>query len=144
MKSILLLVMTICSVVAVGQRKSAEDDPHWRQQVVQRAFSEVSAGLRTSWSERYLARLGDGTAPEILKILGSKPLGDKDAETALTLLRMSFADPRSIKRSSERTPTNTFGLLDYLDKHTTDADTKSKIKSTREQFQTKPSPAPNG
>jgi hypothetical protein len=46
------LVMTLCSVIAVGQRKLAEDDPQWRQQTVERAFHEVSGGLRTSWSEK--------------------------------------------------------------------------------------------
>lgn len=128
-------VVTLCSVFLFGQRKIAEDDPQWRQQTVERAFSEVSAGMRTSWSEKYLARLGDSAAPEIMNYLASKRLTSKDAETALSLVRMSFADPRLIRRGANKTPTNTLVLLDYLDKHTSDAGIKSEINSEREELQ---------
>lgn len=129
-----ILVVTICSVLAVGQRKIAEDDPQWRRQTVQRAFDEVSAGIRSSWSEKYLARLGDSAAPEIMNYLASKPVTKKNAETALSLVKMSFADPRLIRRNPGKVPTNTRALLDFLDKGTTDVDTKSKINSTRERL----------
>lgn len=129
------LVMTLCSVIAIGQRKLAEDDPQWRQQTVERAFHEVSNGLRTSWSEKYLARLGDSAAPEIMSYLRSRQLTKEDTVTALSLVKMSFANPSSIRHASSKSPKNTLILLDYLDKHTTDADTKSNIKSVREELQ---------
>ena len=53
------------------------------------------------------------------------------AVTALTLLKMSFADPRSIRHVQDRDPTNTLVLLAYLDKHTSDAGVKSTIRSMR-------------
>lgn len=129
------LVMTLCSVIAIGQRKLAEDDPQWRQQTVERAFHEVRNGLRTSWSEKYLARLGDSAAPEIMSYLRSRQLTKEDTVTALSLVKMSFANPSSIRHASSKSPQNTLIMLDYLDKHTTDADTKSKIKSVREELQ---------
>jgi len=129
------LVMTLCSVIAIGQRKLAEDDPQWRQQAVERAFHEVSNGLRTSWSEKYLARLGDSAAPEIMSYLRSRQLTKEDSVTALSLVKMSFANPSSIRHTSSKSQKNTLILLDYLDKHTTDADTKSNIKSVREELQ---------
>src|ERR1700752_1280473 len=97
MKSIELLIIALCSVIAVGQRKLAEDDTLWRQQTVERAFNEVSSGVSTSWSEKYLARLGDSAAPEILSHLRSRHLTDKDAVTALSLVKMSFANPALIR-----------------------------------------------
>ncbi len=129
------LIVILCSVLSVAQRKIAEDDPQWRKQTVRRAFSEVSAGMRSSWSEKYLARLGDSAAPEIMEYLASRKPTKKDAETALSLLKMAFANPRLIRRSPSRIPKNSFVLLDSLDKRMTDADTKLKIKSTREQLQ---------
>jgi hypothetical protein len=132
---VILFMVIVCSVVAIGERKLAEDDSQWRQETVQRAFNEVSVGMRSSWSEKYLARLGDSAAPEIMNLLASKGLTKKNAETALTLVKMSFADPRLIRRSPNRDPVNTLALLGYLDQHTTDADTKSTINSMREQLQ---------
>jgi hypothetical protein len=126
------LIVTLCSVMAVGQRKLAEDDPQWRQQTVERAFHEVSAGLSTSWTEKYLARLGDNAAPEILSYLRSRQLTKQDTLTTLSLVRMSFANPRLIRHASNREPKNTLVLLDYLNNRTNDADTKSKIKSARD------------
>jgi hypothetical protein len=130
-----ILVMIVCSVFVVGQRKIGEDDPQWRQETVQRAFSEVSAGMATSWSVKYLARLGDRAAPEITSYLASKHLTSEDAETALSLVKMSFAIPRLIIRSADKTPTDTLILLDYLDTHTSDAHLKLEINSEREQLQ---------
>ncbi|SRR5216684_5832594 len=131
-------VIALCSVIAVSQRKLAEDDPQWRQQTVVRAFHEVSDGLSTSWSEKYLARLGDSAAPEIMSYVRSRPLSNHDTLTPLSLVRMSFANPNLIRHASNRTPTNSLALLDYLDKHTEDSNTKSKIKSVsdglRSQF----------
>jgi hypothetical protein len=134
----------LCSALADGERRIAEDDPQWRQQTVQRAFDEVSAGMYSSWSEKYLARLGDSAAPEIMNYLTAKYLTKKDAETALSLVKMSFANPGLIRRSPSRTPTNTLILLDYLDKHIIDADTKSRINSTRERLQAQPLGTPHG
>jgi hypothetical protein len=135
MKSRAIKLMTaLCCVAAFGQARTAEDDPHWTQQIVKRAFDEVSAGLRTSWSERYLGRLGDSAAPAIMKLISIGQLTNQDAETAVTLAKMSFADPRSIKRSPDKSPTKTLALLSYLDKHVTDADVKSKIGSVRKQL----------
>jgi len=145
MKSIIaILFVSLCSLFVTGQRKIAEDDPQWRQQTVKRAFDEVSAGMYYSWSEKYLARLGDSAAPEIMSLLAAKPFTKKDAETALSLVKMSFANPSLIRRGPSRTPTNTLVLLDYLDKHVIDADTKSKINSAREQLQAQPLGTPRG
>src|SRR5882724_7746371 len=119
------LIVTLCSVMAVGQRKPAEDDPQWRQQTVERAFHEVSAGLNTSWSEKYLARLGDNAAPGIMSYLSSRQLTKQDTLTALSLVRMSFANPSLIRHASNRDSKNTLVLLDYLNNRTNDADTKS-------------------
>ena len=139
MKSITRLLMGVLfTVLAIAQTKIGEDDPLWRQQTVQRAFSEVAAGQRSSWSEKYLARMADSAAPEIMKCVASKLLSKKDAETAMTLVKMSFANPRLIRNSSSRIPTNTLILLDYLEKHTTDTGTKLKFNLMRQQLQAGP------
>src|SRR5262249_51229069 len=110
------LLLTVCAISAIGQRKLAEDDPQRRQYTVKRAFQEASAGMRSSWSEKYLARLGDSAAPTILDYISSKPIADKDIEAALALVDMSFGNISLITHSSNRVPTNTIVLLEYLDK----------------------------
>jgi len=134
----------------INQRSRMQKDSRhwgqWKQQTVRSGFDEVSAGMHSSWSDKYLARLGDSAAPEIMSYLASKQLTNKDVETALSLVEMSFSNPRLIRRSPSRTPTNTVLLLDYLDKHTSDADTRSRITSTREQLRGQPlgtEPRPN-
>lgn len=129
-----IVILTLCSLPVAGQTKTAEDNPNWPHQIVQRAFNEVSAGLRTSWSERYLARLGDSVAPEILSLVSAKPLTKQDAETALTLVKMSFAEPRSIRHQQDRVPTNTLVLVDWIDKHTSDAGVKPNLNSMRDEL----------
>jgi len=131
---LLTVAVFLCSVLAIGQRKAPEDDPQWRQQTVERAFHEVSAGLSTSWSEKYLERLGDNAAPGIMSYLHSRQLTKQDTLTALSLVRMSFANPSLIRHASNRDPKNTLVLLDYLNNRTNDADTKSKIKSARDDL----------
>jgi len=134
MKAITIMtVAMLCFPAAVGQVRTAEDDPHWPEQIVKRAFDEVSSGLRTSWSERYLARLGDSAAPEVMKLIVAKQPTKENAETALTVIKMSFADPHAIRHERDRNPANTLILLDYLDHHTSDADVKSKINSMRDR-----------
>jgi hypothetical protein len=137
MKSIialLILTLTLWTVSSVGQTQISEDDPQWRQQTVRRAFDEVSAGMYYSWTEKWLARLGDSAAPEIMNLLATKNLSKKDAQTTLSLVKMSFAYPRLITHNQNRTPTNALVLLDYLDKHTSDANIKSNINSMRKQL----------
>ena len=126
-----LLFVLFCGL-AIAQN---ENDPRWRQETVQRAFSEVSRGMYTSWSEKYLARLGDSVAPEVMKLLQQKKVTAKDAETAVSLVNMSFATPRMIRNEENRHPRSTLDLLDYLDQNAADSPTKSKIKSTRERLQ---------
>jgi len=133
-KVLLLLTVPLFPVFVIGQRKTADDDLQWRQQTVERAFHEVSAGLSTSWSEKYLARLGDNAAPGIMSYLRSRQLTKQDTLTALSLVRMSFANPSLIRHASNRDPKNTLVLLDYLSNRTNDADTKSKIKSARDDL----------
>jgi hypothetical protein len=81
MKSIAaLLVLTLWPIFVVGQKPMSEDDPQWRTQTVQRAFKEVSAGMYYSWSEKWLARLGDGAAPEIMSLVAAKGPSKKDVQ----------------------------------------------------------------
>ncbi len=126
-----LLFVLFCSL-AFAQN---EDDPHLRQETVQRAFSEVSRGLYTSWSEKYLARLGDSVALEVMKLLQQKKVTAKDAATAVSLVNMSFAAPRMIRNEADRHPKNTLSLLDDLDQNAADSATKERIKSTLERLQ---------
>ena len=90
------LVVTLCSIAAFGQTKTAEGQPGWSQQTVQNAFDEVSTGMHYSWTEKWLARLRDRAVPEIMKCALARPFTRQNSETALTLVNMSFADPRSI------------------------------------------------
>jgi hypothetical protein len=143
MKTIVAVLIVTISSIAVGQRKLAEDNPQWRQQTVERAFAEVSAGMYSSWSEKYLARLGDSAAPEIMKLVAARPLTQRNANTALQLVNMSFAYPGLIRHIASRTPTNTLVLLNYLDAHVPDSNTKSKINSARQRVQALP-PVPQG
>jgi hypothetical protein len=69
-----------------------------------------------------------------MSYLRSRQLTRQDTITALSLVRMSFANPSLIRHASNRTPTNTLALLDYLDNRTSDSDTKSKIKSARKDL----------
>lgn len=136
-----MIIAILCFFAALGQTRTAEDDPHWPEQIVKRAFDEVSVGLRTSWSERYLARLGDSASPEIMKCISTKPFTNENAKTALTLVQMSFADPQVIRHERNRNPIDTLILLDYINKHTSDADLKSRIESIRKQLRAWPSVA---
>jgi hypothetical protein len=131
-----LLLMLFCGPALAQKNQNNEDDPHWRQETVQRAFSELSRGMYTSWSEKYLARLGDSAAPEVMKLLQQKGMTTKNAETAISLINLSFAMPRIILNEENRHPRNTVSLLDYLDQNAAvDSATKAKIKTTRERLQ---------
>ena len=70
-----------------------------------------------------------------MKIVTARNLTKRDAEAAVALVNMSFALPRNIRHSADRTPTNTLVLLEYLDKHVVDTDIKSKINSARDRVQ---------
>jgi hypothetical protein len=133
MRVILALLFVLFCGIAIAQNEN-ENDARLRQETVQLAFSEVSRGMYTSWSEKYLARLGDSAAPEIMKLLQQKKMTTKDAQTAVSLVNMSFATPRIIRNEANRQPRSTLSLLDYLDQNSADSTTKAKIRSTRERL----------
>jgi len=137
-RNALVVIVVMCSLLAPAQRKTVEDDPHWREHTVQNAFDEVSVGMYYSWTEKWLARMGDGAAPEVMKCLSAKPLTKQNIETALTLVKMSFGFPRLIRHDQDRTPTNTLAFLDYLDKQSSDADVRLKIDSVRDELRARP------
>jgi hypothetical protein len=128
------LIVSLSCLAAAGQRETSLDDPQVRRETVQRAFNELSNGTYTSWTEKYLARLGDSAAPEVMTIVTARNLTKKDAEAAVAIVKLSFAFPRNIRHEADKTPTNSFVLLDYLDQHVVEADTKSKIHSVRERI----------
>src|ERR1041384_3003424 len=108
-----LPIVLFCGLALAQNDKNNEDDPQWRQETVQRAFSELSRGMYTSWSEKYLARLGDSVAPEVMKLLQQKGMTTKNAGTAISLVNLSFAMPRIILKEKNRHPLNSLSLLDY-------------------------------
>jgi hypothetical protein len=77
---ILVPIVSFFPCLGVSQRKTALDDPQTRQQVVQKAFRELVNGLYEGSTEKYLPRLGDSAAPDLVTILRAVPLSDKDVE----------------------------------------------------------------
>jgi hypothetical protein len=59
------------------------------------------------------------------------------------VINMAFQLPRNIRHDSDRTPTKSLALLDYLDAHVVDADLKSKINVVRERLKLQPIPDPS-
>jgi hypothetical protein len=114
-----------------------KDDAKLGSESVQRAFSEVSRGMYTSWSEKYLARLGDSVAPEVTQLLANRKANENDSSTAVALINMAFASPNQIKNPEDRQPKNTLTMLELLDQRVRDSAIKAKIRSTRERLQQK-------
>ena len=94
--------------------------------------------MYTSWSEKYLARMGDSVAPEVMQLLGESQITAKNADTAISLVNLSLAVPRLIQRGEDRSPRNTLTLLDYLDRRVADSTVRAKIKSAQERLQSSP------
>ena len=138
---VLLSILSATGVTQTGVTQKAEDDPHWRQEAVRRAFSEGSRGVTTGWTQKWMARLGDSAAPEVMKILKGKTITTKEAETALSIVDMSFATPSLILRNENRTPRNSLVLLDDLDQRVQDAPTREKIDAARQRILQQPNGA---
>jgi hypothetical protein len=94
-----------------------------------------SGGRRVihGFSQKYLARLGDGVSIAILKLLDKDALSKPETvRDFLPIIRDAFAFPELISIETDKTPRVTLFLLDYLGGKVTDLETTRQIHETVE------------
>jgi len=126
----ILTVLMLAVVVGDGSEKPDPYSLHiLRFELKMRAiFERVS----TSAGDKGLARMGDGVAVGLIKIVGWD--GMKDPERVKQLLPMllkGFSQPRFIVKEDDKSPAVTLLLLDYLKQNTTDRNLLDRIEETR-------------
>lgn len=110
------------------------DDPY-SLDVVTFELKMNSGGRRVvhSWSQKRIARLGDGVSVALLKILGPDELTDPERVTEyVPVIRAAFAHPESISLGANKDPRVTLFLLDSLLQKTLEPATQELLRQTEE------------
>jgi hypothetical protein len=99
-----------------------------------------SGGQRVthSWSQKGLARIGDGVSIAILKILPQDQLKNPErVKDYLPIIRSGFGTPDAISLSVNRDPKATLFLLNYLLQDVPDTAVQEEIRQTIQFVQEK-------
>ncbi len=125
------IFMVLMLAVAVGDG-SEKPDPYSLSILrfelkMQATFERVS----TSAGDKRLARMGDGVAVGLIKIVGWDGMKDPErVKQLLPILLKGFSQPRFIVKEDDKNPAVTLLLLDYLKQNSTDGDVRRRIDET--------------
>jgi|SRR6266852_9298808 len=125
------IFMVLMLAVAVGDG-SEKPDPYSLHILrfelkMQATFERVS----TSAGDKRLARMGDGVAVGLIKIVGWDGMKDPErVKQLLPILLKGFSQPRFIVKEDDKNPAVTLLLLDYLKQNTTDGNVRKRIEET--------------
>ena len=125
----ILTVLMLAAVVGDGSEKPDPYSLHiLRFELKMHAtFERVS----TSAGDKRLARMGDGVAVGLIKIVGWDGMRDPErVKQLLPILLKGFSQPRFIVKEDDKKPAVTLLLLDYLKQNTTDGDVLKRIDET--------------
>lgn len=126
----LLLALSVLASSVGGQ---SEDPDPYSIHFIESSLRTASAnpGVRISFIQNKLQRLGDGVSIALLKILDGRELTDpKTVQAFLPLIRQSFSYPDIISPAVNREPKVTLFLLKYLRLNVTDIQTGRDIEET--------------
>jgi len=104
-------------------------------EVVRKALTLRSGGriIIQSWNQKHLGRMGDGVSVALLKIFDERELTDPGTiRDFLPIIRDAFNQPRFISVESDKKPSITLLLLDYLRQKVVDTQTQLGIEQTIE------------
>jgi hypothetical protein len=91
-----------------------------------------------------LARLGDGVAVALIKILDENELPNPDTiKACLTLINMAFSGPNGITAEVDKNPKVTLFLLNYLYEKVSDPELQEHIQKTIEYVRQQTSAPPS-
>ena len=127
--AILCSFWLLCGVSIGGE--SQEEDCYFIR-VVQNALKQAP-GVRVSFTEKYLHRLGDSASIALLKIMDRDKLTKAESVMAtLDIIQQAFSYPHLISREIDRKPNITLFLLIHLHQDVSDAQVQSEIQQTIE------------
>ena len=128
------MVLGLAAAVSAAQvtKPGQISRPAGADEVVRRALHGFAEGGYDGWTQKWLARLGDGSAAALARIYSGRDLSPRDVATALEVIDMSFLGLKDVEVASERQPRATLFVLRYFDAITTDPSLKNKIRTTRE------------
>jgi hypothetical protein len=118
-------------IAALGDQSGKPDA--YSLALVRMELQMRSGGRRVlhGFSQKRLARLGDGVSIGILKLLDDEVLSKpQTVRDFLPIIRDAFASPEFISIETDKTPRVTLFLLDFLGEKVTDAQTKQQIEET--------------
>ena len=124
---LVLLFSAIFLVLSAGLLGQAE--PLDAEGAVRQALAHANEGY-SSTDVKELGWLGDASAVALTKIIGGRALEERDIESMLLIITLSYGAPRIVKIDSDREPRTTLFLLRYLALVTGDARVREKIAST--------------
>ncbi len=125
-------ILTVLMLAVVVGDGPAKPDPY-SLSVLRFELKMQSTGLRvnTTWGDKYLARMGDGVAVGLIKIVGWDGMKDPErVKQLLPILLKGFSQPRFIVKEDDKNPAVTLLLLDYLKQNTTDGNVRKRIEET--------------
>jgi len=127
MKGLLFCIaLTVAPIALFGQMER-----HDTEGAVRQALAQANGGMYTSTVQKELERLGDASAVALTKIIGGKPLDEREVEAVLLILTLSYSDPHIVEIASDREPRTTLFLLHSLDLSTADPKLREKINAAR-------------
>lgn len=121
-----ILCLAILAFVAISVGQATDEDPYYLR-VVKNALAMRSGNqiVIQSWSQKQLARLGDGVSIALLKILDEQDLANPQTIRAmLPIIRDSFVEPQFIAIEENRNPRITLFLLSCLQRSILDTPTR--------------------
>lgn len=112
--SLIVWLVAVSFVPLLNAQTEGADDPY-SLGMVSFELKMNSGGRRVvhSWSQKRLARLGDGVSIALLKILGPDELKERVTDY-MPIIRASFAEPESISLETNKDPKVTLFLLGCL------------------------------
>jgi hypothetical protein len=119
-----------CSVPSSAQ---SEDNDPYSIRLVEGALKTAMSvpGVRISFVEKRLQKLGDAASVSVLKILDDRDFADRrTAEAVLQIIREAFSAPEMISLHVDRKPKVTLFLLGYLEQKTSDPSVRDHIRQT--------------
>lgn len=132
MRLLILLCASALGLTASFGKQSDEGDPY-SLNTVQFELRMRSGGKRVthSWTQKQLARIGDGVSIALIKILDERDLDNPQiVSDFLPIIRDSFAQPQLISEEVNKKPKVTLVLLRYLRQNVSNAQTQKDIEET--------------
>jgi hypothetical protein len=130
-----VITLICCAVLLLAGSLGgqSEEDDYYSVRVVTDALKMRSGGQRIvhSWTQKYLARLGDRVSIALLKLLNEHDLENPETvKSFLPVIRDAFDQMESISVGEDKEPKVTLFLLSALDRKIGDPEAQQEIRQT--------------